>query len=298
MSEKKTTIRFSKEDLYVLDKLSKINDKCYISPDKIQIIDGTLKDGGDSDNRFRGGTRTAVYKLSSKFVGMVDDLGITNLPSFINLVKSFDDNIDKSKAEINKLEKMKERLDTERDTDEIEKIQQKINKLQYSYVIDVYDKYIVIRDDLVNFKFWLTPSESKIIPIVDAENMIDKAEKTKKENIRFTIGSQQLQKIFDMQRIVGTFNIFFAIVDDEVVIKVANDFSENGNNSATVKIPSSQIIQDSCTEALKNGKFNKFEYIRNDYIVPDSYDILLTENAMLLKGKNSRTSYIVKASVV
>lgn len=250
-----TTTKLTKEDLLVLDKFSKINDKLFISCDKIQVIDGQLNPDGTSNNRFNGGNRVGHYRIMNPDINIVDDLGICSLPTFISLIKSLGDN----------------------------------------HQIDVYEKYLIIRDGIINFKFWLTPKDKNIIPTVDSESVVNRAKNSTKPKIVFDISSEQLQKVFDVQRIIGTFTTFFSFDDSgNLNIKVSESFSENGSNIAIIKIDKESFVSNDLE--LVDG-YNRFDYIRSDFIINDNYRIVLSQNGILLSGENNRTDYIVKATV-
>jgi hypothetical protein len=254
--KKITDIKFSKEDLIVLDKLSRINDKVFISSDKLRIIDGQLKPDGSSNNRFNGGNRTAEYTFSSPF-SFIDDLGICKLPSLISSIKS----------------------------------------LKEDYVIEVYDKYLNIKDSDVCYKFWLTPEENNMIPKV-SDTIMDRAKNSTKPKIQFNMPASQLQILFDVQKNIGTFTTFFFMDSDgNLQIKVSESFEENGSNTATIKITKEQIESDNLEE-IKNGKHVRFDYIRNDYIMNDDYKFFLNDKAIFAIGESCRTNYIIKSTFV
>lgn len=257
MSGKITEIKFSKEDLAVFDKLSKINDKLFISADKIQVIDGQLKSDGSANNRFSGGNKTAMYRFPTPF-SFIDDLGICDFPKFINIIKNLKDDA----------------------------------------VIEVYEKYLKIKDSVVSCIFHLTPPDKNIIPMVKAEELIEKAKATTKGRVVFNMTNEQLQKLFDMQRLIGTFTTHFYFDEvEDLNIKISESFQDNGSNTATIKISKEQIEIDTLDD-IKGGKYNKFDFFRTDFVVNDNYKFLLTKTAMLVCGENCRTDYVVKATFV
>jgi hypothetical protein len=253
--KKITTIKFTKEDLSVLDKLSRINNNVFISPDKILIIDGELKSDGSANNRFNGGNRTAEYVFQTPFT-FIDNLGICKLPSFISTIKSLYDD----------------------------------------YTIDVYEKYLMIKDCNVSYKFWLTPPENNMIPTVSDVPM-ERAKNTTKPNCQFQIKSHQLQTIFDVQKNIGTFSLFVNLDEDNnIKFKVSETFEDNGCNTAQIIIPEDQIVSNNLPYIRSNHV--KFDYLRSDFMISDDYNVTLSETGIFLQGVKCRTNYLISATYV
>jgi hypothetical protein len=260
MSEKITEFKFTKKEIQILEKFSKINDKVFISPDKIQIIDGTLKGTPDqaANNRFQGGNRSAIYRFETPFF-FSDDLGIANLPLLTSTIKSIGDN----------------------------------------HTIEVYDRSLIIKDDMASVRFWLTGEEQAIIPRANVEEVVKRSENVKNK-VEFKLDWPVMQKIFGMQNIIGSSNTHFFFDDDgDLNIKIAENFEENGSNTATIKIHKDQIIADTLNAIHPNEtglRYNKFEQFKSDIFVEDNYHFILVERAMMLTGDNEDTNYIIKAN--
>jgi len=262
MSKCISEFKFSKTELAILDKFSKINDKLFISPDKIQVIDGVLKGTSDgaANNRFNGGNRSAIYKFENPH-NFIDELGIANLPTLISTVKSFGDD----------------------------------------HMIEVYDRYLMVSDKMSKLKFYLTPPEANVIPTTDVETMVNRAGQAPKK-VEFKLEWNQLNRIFEMQKITGSFNIhFFIDQDGEFNVKIGESFEENGNNIALMKIDKENIIEENL-EAIRfiDGKqnYNKFELLRNDFVVMDNYHFILVEKGLMMTAESLDINYVVKASVI
>lgn len=252
-------IKFTKEDVLVMDKIAKVNDKVMIDPDKIQAIDGTNHGDGSANNKFAGGNKTVMYNFEIAHT-FIDSLGICNLPSLLNVVKTISNNF----------------------KDE-------------SPNIEVHEKFLVIKDGSVNYKFYLTPKETKIIPECDVEKIRDYVVLTNKPHAKFKMEGKTLNSIFTAQRIINSFNTFFSLDGDRLKIKVSDSFDETGVNSANVYVEADKIEVNTLHEA-EMFDYNIFDQLRSDFIVSDDYTCYLSEKAIALVGDKSRTFYFIKAN--
>lgn len=263
MSEKITEFKFTKKELEIIEKLAGINEKVFISPDMIKVIDGTLTGAPDesANNRFgNNGNRSAMYKFETPFF-FHDDIGVANLPKLISIIKSFGDN----------------------------------------YQIEVYDRMLNITDGATSFNFTLTPRDACIIPTADVETIVEKANSIQNK-IEFKLDWTILQRIFKMQGIVGTDNIFFYVDQNgDLNIKISEFFESNGLDTANTKIEKDQLFTNKLPglnpSVDRKLQGNKFDLLTSKIIVADDYQVVMAQKIMMLTGLKEKTTYIIKASV-
>lgn len=265
MADKKITeFRFSDKELDILRGLSAINDAVFISPDLVQIVEGTLKGTSDgaANNRCSNGSASAMYEFDTPFF-FIDDLGIGNLPLLISTINTF----------------------------------------KKDHVIEVYPRYLMVRDDVSSVRFWLTPAEANIIPTTDMSKIIPRIENSATK-IEFKLDWAIFERIFRMQKIIGTKTVFFYKQNGELTIKVATQFTEDGSNTATIKVPADNIVNDQLEYLNGTNDSDEPNYVEfsiselDKILVQDDYMMHLVQKGLGIFGCSNKTHYVFKANYI
>lgn len=265
MADKKITeFRFSDKDLDILRGLSAINDKVYISPDMVQTVEGTLV--GTSDGAANNRCNNGSASAVYKFETPFFFVDDLGIGNLPLLIST-------------------------------------ITTFKKDHIIEVYPKNLVIRDEVSSVRFWLTPPEANQIPRVDMERIVARV-KSGTTKVHFKLDWNLLDRVFRMQKIIGSKTIFIYKNEDDLVIKVASQFAEDGNNTATIRVPADNIISDTLdylNGTNEDGTPKYVEFRINDLdkiLVPDDYEIILVERGICYVGTENSTYYMFKANYV
>lgn len=164
-------------------------------------------------------------------------------------------------------------------------------KLFKEHVIDVYEKYVIVRnlENTVKIKLWLTPETLELIPVGDVESGYQKA--TQIENsTHFIMGWDLIKRINDIKTSLNKDFCFVNIQNGKINIKIDNEFEENSNDVANITIDEDSIEKDSL-KSLKDGDYIKWKFDMTSF-VEDNYRVIMLERALVLCGLNSKVKYI------
>ena len=169
-------------------------------------------------------------------------------------------------------------------------------KKMTNYEVRIYDKYVYIvdLDNKFKIKMFLTPEQTNLIPYTDVISKFDRGY-ANEDSTRFSLDWNVINDAVGYQKLLKKKSIFFYSKDGESVnIKIADDFESGDANMAEIDIE--QNIQFNNLKKFKDGGFVRID-LNIGTLVEDTYEFTILDRAILLKGLEHNTKYLILAKL-
>lgn len=169
-------------------------------------------------------------------------------------------------------------------------------KKMANYEVRIYDKfvYVVDLDNKFKIKMFLTPEETNVIPYTDVMSKFDRGY-INPDSTRFSLDWKVINDAVGYQKLLSKKSLYFYSKDGETVsIKIADDFENDRGNMAEIDIV--QNIQHNNLEKFKDGGYVRAE-LNIASLIEDTYEFTILDRAVLLKGLEHDTKYLILAKI-
>jgi len=163
-------------------------------------------------------------------------------------------------------------------------------KLFSDHVIEVYEKYVIVRnlEGSVKIKMWLVPESMELIPIGDVESGYQKGTAIDNATV-FVLSWEQLKKITEIKTTINKGFVFLTGTKGSINIKIDDEFEESSNDHANMVITDN--IEKEKLSTFKDGGHVKWVFDLTP-MVEDNYRVTILEKAIIMFGLNSKVKYI------
>jgi len=165
-----------------------------------------------------------------------------------------------------------------------------------NYEVRIFDKYVYIvdLDNKFKIKMFLTPEQTNLIPYTDVMGKFDRGY-VNADSTRFSLDWKVINDAVSYQKLLKMKSLFFYSKDGETIsIKIANDFENDDANMVEMDID--QNIEFNNLQKFKDGGFVRVE-LNISTLVEDTYEFTILERAVLLKGLEHNTKYLILAKL-